>query len=67
MNGERCGVWWRHFLICFVCSLLIELEQFITGRGMFDVADLMTNLTGGIIGYAVVGVVVVRKAMIQVE
>ena len=61
VNGERCGVWWRHFLICFVCSLLIELEQFITGRGMFDVADLITNLTGGMIGYALARVVAVRK------
>lgn len=52
-NIEWCSTWWKHFLVCFISSLLIELEQLITGLGTWDVIDLITNLLGGIIGYLV--------------
>lgn len=40
----------RTTLITFVISLLIECTQFLTGRGMFEVTDLLTNTFGGFVG-----------------
>ncbi len=34
--------------MCF--SLIIEITQLITGRGMFELTDLLTNTTGSLIG-----------------
>ena len=42
----------RTTFIAFVISLLIECVQLITGRGMFEVTDLLTNTIGGFIGAA---------------
>lgn len=38
------------FAISFAQSLLIETAQLLTGRGLFEVADLIHNTLGGIIG-----------------
>jgi hypothetical protein len=35
----------------FVTSLGVETIQLITGRGYFQVDDILTNVLGGIIGY----------------
>ena len=29
---------------------MIEITQFITGRGFFEVLDIITNVMGGVIG-----------------
>jgi|GEM_PF-85299 len=45
----------RRFPVCvmygFVTSTLIEFLQLITGRGYFQVDDILTNVLGTIIGY----------------
>ena len=41
----------ENMCICFCSSLFIELTQYITGRGKFEIDDIMTNLLGGVIGY----------------
>lgn len=38
---------------CLALSILIELTQFITFRGLCDTDDLISNFTGGLIGVAV--------------
>jgi len=38
---------WRMFPIFF----LIEIAQFLTKRGSFDIVDLILNLIGAIVGY----------------
>ncbi len=41
-------------------SSMIELAQFLTGRGMFEVTDLVTNTTGALVG-AVVAALLYNK------
>lgn len=47
----------RRFFGCFVISaftsLCIESLQFVTGRGFFQIDDILTNTLGGIIGFLV--------------
>jgi glycopeptide antibiotics resistance protein len=43
--------------IIFSTSLLIEVLQFITARGTFDVDDLLLNTVGGCLGYFVVNLI----------
>ena len=38
-------------LLSFLLSLVIEVIQYITGRGLFEADDLLNNTIGGIIGY----------------
>ena len=41
----------RNTFAVFVTSLGVETFQLITGRGYFQVDDILTNVLGGIIGY----------------
>lgn len=43
----------RTTLMSFACSVLIELTQLATGRGYFEIDDIILNTLGGIIGYIV--------------
>ena len=38
-------------LIGFASSLVIEVVEYITGRGIFDVDDIILNTLGAVIGY----------------
>lgn len=42
----------------FCASLLIEVWQYVTGRGLFDVDDLFANTLGAVLGYCVVMVLI---------
>jgi len=42
-------------LICFSTSFFIEITQLITGRGRFEITDILMNVIGGAIG-ALLGV-----------
>lgn len=37
-------------LLGFCCSLMIEFVQLLTGRGMFELTDLLTNTIGSLLG-----------------
>lgn len=37
-------------MYCFVVSITIESIQYVTGRGYFELTDLLTNTLGGFIG-----------------
>jgi len=42
----------KHVLIIALCfSCLIELTQFITGRGLMEFDDVFNNTAGAVIGY----------------
>ena len=44
--------WKRMALLAGLMTLCIETTQLITGRGYFQVDDLINNFLGGILGYA---------------
>lgn len=47
----------RHFVSCTVLGLLtslfIEWLQLVTGRGVFQIDDILTNMLGSMIGYLI--------------
>lgn len=43
--------WLKILLSGFLCSLLIEASQLLTGRGLFETDDLIHNTLGTVIGY----------------
>ena len=45
--------WKRSFLLGFAGSLLIETLQMLTGRGLFQLDDLITNAAGMMAGYGI--------------
>ena len=45
------------FMGAFI-SLLIECTQLITGRGMFEITDILTNASGSLIGAILMAVVI---------
>jgi len=51
---------WRTALMVFLVSLGFELTQLVTGIGIFDIDDLILNVTGGIIGYLLI-ILFIRK------
>ncbi len=52
---------YRHFLRCLalgaLTSLCIETMQLITGRGIFQIDDILTNTLGAVIGFGLYGVI----------
>lgn len=52
LTGNRTAKFGRTVLCCFLMSLGIELLQpLISGLRSSDITDLITNVTGGILGY----------------
>ena len=47
----RVDCWWKLLLCGLFISLLIELMQLVTLRGMFDLDDLMNNTIGALLGW----------------
>lgn len=47
----RNGLFRMKLFLFFLTSLLLEVLQYLFKFGTFDITDLMTNMTGGIIGY----------------
>ena len=43
----------RCILICFLLSFFIETTQFVFGIGIFELDDILTNTTGGIVGWLI--------------
>lgn len=42
---------WKVTLLSFLCSLVVEVTQYVTKLGVFDVDDLLLNTIGGFLGY----------------
>ena len=48
----RCiDKWWKALMCGFLLSLTIEIVQYITSYGCFDVADIINNSFGSILGW----------------
>lgn len=47
---DKKNSFWFKVLVMFLFSIVIEIFQYIFGLGVTDVTDVITNLTGGIIG-----------------
>ena len=48
-----CRKWWKILLLGAGCSLVIEVTQWITMTGCFEVDDILTNTMGMIVGYLI--------------
>ena len=48
---SRLRGFFRNIFAAFATSLGVETFQLITGRGYFQIDDILTNVLGGIIGY----------------
>lgn len=40
----------KSFLLMFTISFFVESTQFLTGRGIFELSDLVHNTLGGVVG-----------------
>lgn len=45
--------WWNLVLMGFITSMLVELSQLLTGRGFFELDDILLNTAGAWTGYFV--------------
>lgn len=43
--------WWKTFFLVVIIILIIELVQLVSGRGSFDIDDLILNSLGVLLGY----------------
>lgn len=57
LNVDICRKWYYNCLICLTATACIEFTQLITKKGVFDVGDIVTNFTGGVIGYILYAVI----------
>jgi glycopeptide antibiotics resistance protein len=53
----RRWTWKNQFLFFFLTSLMFEALQFIVRIGAFDITDIITNTSGGIIGLLIYKVI----------
>lgn len=54
-------------LITLLISLCIEITQFLTGRGVFEICDLVHNALGGFIGADVYSFIIRMKGNINTK
>ena len=55
----------RTLLISFCTILCVELIQLLLRRGIFDVDDLILNISGWLIGFAVLKIPFVNKILMK--
>ena len=51
MVWEKAEKLWVTFAVSFCLTAAIELFQFITGTGIFELDDLLHNVIGSVFGY----------------
>ena len=51
---KNCRKYWITYLLGLFFTLIIEVIQLISGRGIFEVDDIFNNTLGCIIGYGIV-------------
>ena len=44
---------WKDMIAVLVLIILIEIVEYVTGRGSLDIDDVILNLIGGVIGYGI--------------
>ena len=60
-----CRKWWKIILLGAGCSLVIEVTQWITMTGCFEVDDILTNTMGMILGYLISGCMIRIRNLIK--
>lgn len=53
---QRFRKWWKTYLLGFLFTVFIEGTQLVTGRGIFELDDLLGNTVGTMIGYGIFAV-----------
>jgi hypothetical protein len=51
LSFKNMRVFWKTISVCFSGTVLIEVIQLITKRGIFAIDDILHNTSGAIIGY----------------
>lgn len=51
---NKCKKFWVTYLIGFLSTILLEVIQLISGRGIFELDDIFNNTLGCVIGYGFV-------------
>ena len=51
----------KHYMIMALALLLIEIAQLFTGRGIFDIDDIILNYAGFLIVYIIVNSSFMKK------
>lgn len=54
---KKCEKYWVTYLIGFLATLFLEVLQFITKRGIFELDDIFNNTLGCIIGYGIARII----------
>lgn len=52
--SEKMRTFWKTYLAGFLATVLIEGIQLLSGRGAFEMDDVLNNLLGTMIGYGIV-------------
>lgn len=50
---KRVNSFLKNLLICFAIIVCVEIVQLVTTVGSFDIDDIILNLTGSVLGYAI--------------
>ncbi|MGL5635121.1 MAG: VanZ family protein [Sarcina sp.] len=53
------------FFVALCMEFTIEMMQHITRRGVFDIGDIITNMTGILLGYIIVNLIIYIKKMME--
>ncbi|WP_227394924.1 VanZ family protein [Jeotgalibacillus aurantiacus] len=64
---KKCRNWWKMLLMGAGLSLLIELTQFFTMTGQFDIDDVILNGAGALVGYLLVKVLLKVSEVVVVR
>lgn len=54
---------WKCILVVFLIVFIVEIIQFLTFRGSFDVDDIILNVCGSIVGYLFIKIKIVRNVV----
>lgn len=49
VNLKRIKLWWK-LAVIFIFSITVEIIQFILAIGVTDITDVLTNISGGLLG-----------------
>ena len=58
---------WKDMLVVFGIILLIEIIEYVTARGSFDVDDIILNMLGAVIGYGIWKLKPVQKQVAYIQ
>lgn len=55
---KKCQKFWITYLIGFLATIILEVIQLITKRGIFEIDDIFNNTLGCLIGYGIVMILI---------